>query len=209
VLLLAGVFPLLKLCRLDDSIRAGFSEGVPDPEARVATKANPTDRRSARIAIVERHIQFENDHNLEGVLDTFGDTAHYEDAAWRIEYPGRDGVHTYYEQLLVAMPDLQIEVQHRHVTDEAILVEVLIRGTQLGPWRGLPATGRRVEVPLCGIYTFDDNDRLSREKIYYDRATVLRQLGVFREPEGLLGRIAMLTAHPITIARALVRKLAS
>jgi hypothetical protein len=66
-----------------------------------------------------------------------------------------------------------------------------------------------VEVPLCGIYTFDDNDRLSREKIYYDRATVLRQLGVFREPEGLLGRIAMLTAHPITIARALVRKLAS
>jgi hypothetical protein len=132
-LLLAGVFPLLKLCRLDDSIRAGFSEGVPDPEARVATKANPTDRRSARIAIVERHIQFENDHNLEGVLDTFGDTAHYEDAAWRIEYPGRDGVHTYYEQLLVAMPDLQIEVQHRHLTDEAILVEVLIRGTQLGP----------------------------------------------------------------------------
>jgi hypothetical protein len=40
-----------------------------------------------------------------------------------------------------------------------------------------------VQFPLCGIYTFDDEDRLAGEKIYYDRATVLRQLGVFHEPD--------------------------
>jgi SnoaL-like polyketide cyclase len=69
---------------------------------------------------------------------------------------------------------LEIDVQHRHVTEDAILVGVVIRGTHLGGWRGLPPTGRRVEVPLCGVYTFDVNDRLAGEKIYYDRGTVLR-----------------------------------
>ena len=106
-----------------------------------------------------------------------------------------------------ALPDLQIQVVSRHVTNEAIVVEVRIHGTQLGEWRGLPATGRRVDVPLCGIYTFDAHDRLAGEKIYYDRATVLRQLGVFHEPQSLLGRIATMATHPTTIARALLRKL--
>jgi len=98
-------------------------------------------------------------------------------------------------------------VRHRHVTDEAILVEVVIRGTHLGGWRGLPPTGRRVEFPLCGVYTFDAEDRLAGEKIYYDRGTVLRQLGVFHEPQSVLGRISTLVTHPTTIARALARKL--
>jgi steroid delta-isomerase-like uncharacterized protein len=106
-----------------------------------------------------------------------------------------------------ALPDLQIDVQRRHVTDDAILMEVIIRGTHLGGWRGLPPTGRRIEFPLCGIYTFDSNDRLAGEKIYYDRGTVLRQLGVFHEPQSILGRITILVTHPITLARALARKI--
>jgi steroid delta-isomerase-like uncharacterized protein len=106
-----------------------------------------------------------------------------------------------------ALPDLEIDVKRQHVTEDAILVEVIIRGTHLGDWRGLPATARRVEFPLCGVYTFDAKDRLAGEKIYYDRGTVLRQLGVFHEPQSALGRICTLATHPITIARALGRKL--
>ena len=113
----------------------------------------------------------------------------------------------FYEQLMKALPDLEIEVEHRHVAEDAIVVEVVIRGTHLGGWRGLPATGRRVEFPLCGIYTFDADDRLAGEKIYYDRGTVLRQLGVFHEPPSLLGQIGILATHPITIVRAVARKL--
>ena len=105
------------------------------------------------------------------------------------------------------LPDLEIEIQRRHVSDDSILLEVMIRGTHLGGWRGLPATGRRVEFPLCGVYTFDADDRLSGERIYYDRGTVLRQLGVFHEPQSALGRICILATHPVTMVRALARKL--
>jgi steroid delta-isomerase-like uncharacterized protein len=167
----------------------------------------PNDRRSARIALVEQHIRLENQHDLEGVLNTFGAHAHYDDEPWDEHFNGRDGVRLFYEHLMKALPDLEIKIQRQHVTEDAILVEVIIRGTQLGSWRGLPATGRRIEFPLCGIYTFDADDRLAGEKIYYDRGTVLGQLGVFHEPASLLGRISIFMTHPATILRALARRL--
>jgi steroid delta-isomerase-like uncharacterized protein len=164
-------------------------------------------RMSARLALVEHHIRLENAHDLEGVLATFGDTAHYDDEAWGEHHEGPAGVRGFYQHLMAALPDLEIHVQRQHVSDDAILVEVVIRGTHLGTWRGLPPTGRRVEFPLCGVYTFDDEDRLSGERIYYDRATVLRQVGVFHDPESALGKISTLAMHPLTIAQALIRNL--
>ena len=86
------------------------------------------------------------------------------------------------------------------------MLEVTIRGTHLGPWRGLPTTGRRVELPLCGIFTFGEDDRLKGERIYYDRAAVLGQLGLFHDPSRGFGRIATALSHPFTIARAYLRR---
>jgi len=42
----------------------------------------PGDRLSARIAIVQQHIRLENQHDLEGVLNTFGSNARYDDEPW-------------------------------------------------------------------------------------------------------------------------------
>jgi steroid delta-isomerase-like uncharacterized protein len=172
----------------------------------MASASISKDREAARIAIVEKHVSLENAHDLEGVLRTFGETARYDDEPWGEHHEGRDGVRQFYEQLMKALPDLAIGVKRRHVADDAILLEVVIRGTHLGAWRGLPATGRPVEFPLCGVYTFDADDNLAGERIYYDRGTVLRQVGVFHEPESALGRISTLLTHPFTIVRALVGK---
>jgi steroid delta-isomerase-like uncharacterized protein len=178
-----------------------------DQRCRLTGATTSDEKLAARIAIVERHIGLENQHDLEGVLATFGDSARYDDEPWDEHYNGREGVRQFYSQLMTALPDLEIEVRRKHVASEAILVEVLIRGTHLGGWKGLPATGRRLEIPLCGIYTFDADDRLAGEKIYYDRGTVLRQLGVFHEPDSAMGRICTLVTHPLTIAAAYARKL--
>ena len=172
----------------------------------MASTSIPRERVTARVAIVQEHIRLENAHDLEGVLRTFGDSAHYDDEPWNEHFEGIGGVRTFYSELMSAVPDLEITVQQQHVTDDAVLVEVLIRGTHSGTWRGLPATGRRIEFPLCGVYTFDGDDRLAGEKIYYDRGTVLRQLGVFYEPRSVMGQITIAATHPVTIARALVRK---
>jgi steroid delta-isomerase-like uncharacterized protein len=171
----------------------------------MATSPLPLDRQSRRLAVVEEHVRLENAHDLEGVIQTFGETARYDDEPWDQHYTGRQGVQVFYEQLMSALPDLKIEIIRRHVADEAIILEVVIRGTHRGGWRGLPATGRRVEFPLCGLYTFDSDDRLAGERIYYDRGVVLRQLGVFHEPQSAVGQITTLITHPVTILRALAR----
>src|SRR5215212_1428107 len=166
-----------------------------------------SDRTSARLRIVDEHVRLENQHDLDGIMATFGGTAHYDDEPWGEHHEGRDGVRAYYTALLSAMPDLHIAVHRRHTSDDAVILEAVISGQHLGPWRGLPPTGRRVEFLLCGIFTFDAADRLAGEKIYYDRATVLRQLGVFHEPDHILGRVTTVLMHPLTMARALSRQI--
>jgi steroid delta-isomerase-like uncharacterized protein len=165
------------------------------------------DRMAARLKLVDEHIALENRHDLEGIMGTFGASAHYDDEPWDLHYTGRDEVRAFYQGLLQALPGLHIDVKRRHASDRAVVMEVIIRGRHLGSWRGLPATGRQIDFPICGIFTFDDEDRLAGEKIYYDRATVLRQLGLFHEPDSAIGRITSVLIHPTTMAQIVGRKL--
>lgn len=160
---------------------------------------------SRRVRLVEEHIRMENEHDLEAVLDTFGDDPRYEDMSWRDTYDGLRGVHGYYDSLLTALPDLHVDVRNRHVTDDEVILEVVIGGTHTGTYHGLPPTGRPVSFPLCAVYSFDEGGKLASERIYYDRATVFDQVGVFHEPEGYRGQLLTALTHPITVGRAVAR----
>ena len=164
------------------------------------------EKERARTAVVDEHIRCENRHDLDAMMATFGLDARYDDEPWGDHRTGRDGVRSYYTEIMRALPDLAIEVKHRHVASESIVLEVTIRGTHLGPWRGLPATDRRLQFPLCAVYTFDADDKLAGERIYYDRGAVLSQLGLFHEPVRGLGRVVTVLSHPVTIARAYLRR---
>jgi steroid delta-isomerase-like uncharacterized protein len=166
-----------------------------------------TDRVRAQLALVDEHIRRENAHDLPGIMATFGDRARYDDEPWDEHHEGHEAVHAYYRDLLASLPDLHIDVTNRLAAENGVALEVSIRGTHLGPWRGLPATGRTVMFPLCGLFTFDEAGRLAGERIYYDRGSVLQQVGLYHDPQTLLGRLETLLAHPVTVARAYTRKL--
>ena len=40
------------------------------------------DHMTARLAIVKQHIQCENRHDLNELMTTFGQNAHYDDVPW-------------------------------------------------------------------------------------------------------------------------------
>ena len=103
-------------------------------------------RRLARATIVDEHIKRENEHDLEAIVGTFGTTARYDDQAWNEQHDGHQGVRSFYGDMLSALPDLKIAVQRRHIADDAIILEVIISGHHSGSWRGLPATGQRIEM---------------------------------------------------------------
>jgi steroid delta-isomerase-like uncharacterized protein len=160
------------------------------------------EKLEGRIQLVEEHVEAENAHDLDGIMTTFGEQACYEDQPWDEHYDGPGGVRAYYTRLLAALPDLHIGVERRHVTHDHVILEVTITGTHRGTWRGLPATGRRVRIPLCAVYTFDDAGKLREERIYYDRAAILAQIGLFHEPSTALGRSLTALTHPVTVLGA-------
>ena len=166
-----------------------------------------TEENAARLRVVEEHLRCENAHDLAGIMATFGDEAEYHDTSWAEHHNGRAAVQSYYLDALSALPDMRIDMQNCLVTDEAVVLEVSINGTHLGPWRGLPATGRTVQFSLCGIFRFSSNGKLASETIYYDRASVMRQIGLYHEPIGMMGRLATALSHPMTVALAFARKL--
>jgi steroid delta-isomerase-like uncharacterized protein len=168
--------------------------------------AGPSNAPTLAARLVESHVAAENTHDVDAIMQTFGPNARYRDESWHDDRDGRGNVRRYYEEIMVSLPDLHIEIVRRHAADDAIVLEVVISGTHLGMWRGLPATGRRVAIPLCGVFSFDDDDRLAEERIYYDRADALKQLGVLYDPQSIVGRVTTALLHPATMARIVARR---
>lgn len=136
------------------------------------------DRYAARIKTIEEHIRLENLHDLDALMGTFGAAARYEVEPFGDRHLGRDAVRAFYDGIFQVLPDLHIEVKNRYCSEEALILEVAIRGTHSAEWMGIAATGKRLEFSLCAIYTFDGDDKLAGERIYFDRAMILEQMGV-------------------------------
>ena len=58
-----------------------------------------------------------------------------------------------------------------------VLLEFTYLGTHTGQFGELPPTGRRVELPMMSVYHVEDG-LIRWARLYYDSASLLRQLGV-------------------------------
>lgn len=161
-------------------------------------------RRKKREELVREHMDSENRHELDTTIATF-ERPRYELIGTGEVYDGAQDVERYFEQTRRAFPDQRNELLALHHTDDAVVVEAVVRGTHKGPLRNLPPTGREFELPILSIFLFD-GDKLICERVYFDQATVLRQLGVARDPLSLTGRLQTLVGHPWTIGRGMVRR---
>jgi steroid delta-isomerase-like uncharacterized protein len=167
---------------------------APDPELR-----------ARREAIVVEHMESENRHEFDLTLDTF-EHPRYELIATGEIHDGEREVAAYFEETRIAFPDQRNELIAMHHGEDAVIVEAMLYGTHLGPFRGLPPTGRGFEMQFCALFLFDA-DRLLCERVYFDVATILRQLGIAHDPLSVRGRVATVFNHPLTIGQAVARNL--
>ena len=164
---------------------------------------NPLLRRK-REEIVREHMDSENRHEFDATLETF-DHPRYELVPTGEVHDGPEEVMDYFEETRRAFPDQRNELLALHHADDAVLVEAVIRGTHKGPLRSLPPTGREWELPILAVFMFD-GDKLLCERVYFDQTTVLRQLGIARDPLSITGRLQTLVGHPLTVGRGIVRQ---
>lgn len=160
--------------------------------------------RRRREEIVREHMDSENRHEFDATIKTF-EHPRYELIATGEVYDGEAEVRDYFAETRRAFPDQRNGLLALHHADGAVLVEAVIRGTHSGPLRALPPTGRAFELPILAVFVFE-GEHLVCERVYFDQNTVLRQLGVARDPLSLVGRLGTTVSHPLTIARGLIRR---
>ena len=139
-----------------------------------------TGLREKREQVVREHMESENVHDFETTLATF-DHPRYELVPTGEVIDGREAVARYYEETRAAFPDQRNELIALHHADDAVIVEFDLLGTHTGAYRGVPPTGRSFRCRMAAIFEFD-GDRISCERVYFDAATILRQLGVGEAP---------------------------
>src|SRR3954452_21287125 len=166
--------------------------------------APPVSTATKREKLVRKHVKAENAADYETALATF-QHPRYEYVATDEVHDGADEVMAHWRELDRAFPDQEIEIARLRTSDDAVLMEAVVRATHTGSFRGLPPTGRRFEQQFLAIFVFEE-DALVCERVYYDTATVLQQLGIARDATTLGGRIEAAAGHPLTISRALVRR---
>jgi steroid delta-isomerase-like uncharacterized protein len=165
----------------------------------------PEELRRRRQAVLDAHSAAETAHDLDAIIATF-DRPRYEIVPTGEVFDGEDAVRRYHAENFAGVPDFTVEPIAAHHGDDAVAEEAWVSGTHRGTYGGLPPTGRFVRVRVCGIYVFEE-DRLVCERVYYDLLTVLRGLGVARDPDSVPGRLTTLINHPVHMGRTFGREL--
>jgi len=90
-------------------------------------------------------------------------------------YDGEEAVRGYFRESRTAFPDQRNEpISLRHA-DDAVVVEFWLLGTHKGPLAGIEPTGKEFRCRMTALFLFED-EKIVCERVYFDSATILRQL---------------------------------
>lgn len=135
-----------------------------------APEIHPAVTRKERAALLFEEIITNN--RLELADEIFSP-----DFTWpQFGLRGPEGVRIWVRAFRSAFPDMQDHVVEQFADGDTVVSRVRCVGTQIGPFRGLPATGRRADFTAVGIDRFEGDLIVSRSA-WFDIADLMRQLG--------------------------------
>jgi steroid delta-isomerase-like uncharacterized protein len=91
------------------------------------------------------------------------------------EHRGVEGVRRMLDHVYHEAFDATAETRNRIYAEDRAVLEGEFVGTHIGTFAGIPATRRKVRVPLCVVYDLD-NGKISRGRVYMQVPVLLRQL---------------------------------
>ena len=124
--------------------------------------------RERRRALLKQHYAAENDHDLDRIMDTFADDAvmHYNRLRLEDDEAIR-GAHTLIGMSASpgAFSSVRAIIDEEHYTDEETVVEGRLCGKHSNEFLGYAPTERDLELPFVAFYRFDDNGKLTSERV--------------------------------------------
>lgn len=91
---------------------------------------------------------------------------------------GREAIGAYLATIYgQAFTDITADEVELLVDGNVVMLEFLFKGEHTGEFFGIPATGKRVELPMMSVYHIEDG-LIRSARLYYDSMTMMRQLGL-------------------------------
>ena len=124
--------------------------------------------------------------DVEATLDTMVEDAYVNHIPVMTGGTGKSELRAFYSRDFIPNmpPDTTLTPVSRTIGQDQLVDEMIFSFThsQEMPWMlpGVAPTNRRVEVPLVAIVKFRDG-KLAHEHIYWDQASVLRQIGLLQD----------------------------
>ena len=134
------------------------------------------DLRQRRLEIIREHMDTEVTKEFDRTLATFNGHPRYEIMPTGQVFDGDEEVMGYYRMTRTAFADQRHDNVRYHVTEDTMIVEFDLLGTNLGEFYGLPPTGKAFRVPIIAVFFFD-GDRIINERVYFDSASLVTQIG--------------------------------
>lgn len=91
------------------------------------------------------------------------------------EHRGVEGVRRMLDYVYHEAFDATAETHNRIYSENQAVLEADFVGTHIGTFAGIPATRRKVRVPLCVVYDLE-NGKITRGRVYMQVPVLLRQL---------------------------------
>jgi predicted ester cyclase len=131
-----------------------------------------------KAALEQARLQW-NAGNLGGYLQLYdGDVALHGYAG--VE-PGFGGVRKFYEAFFTAFPGSQLIFEDVFGAGDRIACRFVVKGAHLGPFQGLPPSGKRFELPGITVLRFS-GDKCVERWSQSDFLGLLGQLGMLPAP---------------------------
>jgi steroid delta-isomerase-like uncharacterized protein len=108
-------------------------------------------------------------------LSMMADDVVFTNMATGEEHRGVDGVRRMLDFVYHTAFDATAETRSTIYAERQAVLEADFVGTHIGAFAGIPATRRKVRVPLCVVYDLDEG-KIKRGRVYLEMPVLLRQL---------------------------------
>jgi carboxymethylenebutenolidase len=140
------------------------------------------------IARWDEHISYEfSTRDVSSTIATMVEDAYVNHVPVMTGGYGHEALRRFYkEDFISPMPaDTSIQLVSRTLGQDQLVDEIIFSFTHTEemPWMlpGVSPTHRHVEIPLVVVVGFRDG-KLAHERIYWDQASVLKQIGLLTDP---------------------------
>ena len=127
--------------------------------------------------IVRAYFDALNERDYEGVAAAFSDDCEFVSVASGVRFRGTGSMLHGLREFADAFPDWTVEVTNVVASGPHVATEWKTTGTHEGMFRGESPTGIRFRRDGCSVAEVEGG-RIVRYRDYYDRATLLEQLGL-------------------------------